>query len=551
MPRGVFKVGPMESLFGTTLPLKLHLGKMLTEEEVLLSQVFERRAEVKRAADAETNTERKILSSSGTAAAINRPSIVSAAYIAKSSASARGNDDDEYGGGGEAGQPESLLITSHPATLPTTGEGVAAAQDKKKTKKRPAEEVADELASGGGGSGMESEDGEAIRNDFAYVEPVTTGQAKKTSTGVLKKMRRTSTTNTSGDACADEEDDEVVVDMDTLDANALYASGYLSHETWDPELAATPKTHVLPNFGMISSDAAAQAQNRDTGAHAHKNNTLVLQVSIPDNANRWSVNICPEEHHGAHVLLHFNPRYKPGKLVLNNKEGTWGHGTSVRIDKRSGNRGTGALRSRDIEVLISIRDTGFAIFANKQSVAFFPHRSDISTLDTLAAVLCRTDDNGVLESVKFHKVWWGYRDPSLDEVPASVMTHMLVEQVEAFQEKIREDRRLAQSPTAEERAANAKAIAAGSKTARMLQITGLPVHDNDVDTLELEKLLYAVFEEFLPEDVHVNLGTNSGYLVLPSVEACLNALDELQGVGFEGADGAEYFLDIKRFKKAI
>ena len=69
--------------------------------------------------------------------------------------------------------------------------------------------------------------------------------------------------------------------------------------------------------------------------------------------------------------------------------------------------------------------------------------------------------------------------------------------------------------------------------------------------MELEKLLYEIFQDYTPEDIHVNLGTDSGYVRLPTVDACLDALDAMQGVGFEGDDGTEYFLDLSRFKKTF
>ncbi len=498
------------------LNLVSHNGVMLTEEEILLSQIFDRREAAKRAAEAEALAERKMLVSS--ASSINRTSILRTAKIpAQQNADKGEGEDDKIKSSEVLGRQPDLNSSQSNGSEDAAETKVSTNSEEapQKQRKRTAESLT-----------VDSDaEGEAIRNDFA--ETVSTKEAPRKSSIALKKSRKAT-------ADADEDDDEeVIVDMDTLDATALYASGFLSHVDWEPSMSSQPMTHILRDFVMVPSGA--------TGSPSTGNNTLVLQCSVPENPRRWSINLCPENHNrGTYVFLHFNPRYNKNRLILNNKQGMWGSGVGERMSREGGrNLGTTALLSKHIELMISIRETGFAVFANGKCCSFFPHRTDISKLKTLAVILNRTDDNGVLETITFHKVWWGHRDPALDPVPAALYTDSVADEVDAFIKR----------RDAEANASTSETTVSVGLTARMLQVTGLPVHHIDQEVLELEKLLFSIFEEYNPEDIHVDIGTDSGYVRLPSVDACLAALDSMQGVGFEASDGEQYFLDLTRFKK--
>ncbi len=558
-----------------------HNGKMLTHEEVGLSEIYERREAVKRAAEAEALAERKMLSHS--TAALNRPSIITSSkmHTDKNIEESPNNSEENdgpislLGNGNEVTTSHSdTMLDNEPAgVLPDSEGGVYVdtkqeeisngkkqqqthQQSSSQYKKNDDNVDADDdmqVVGSAPRSTVRDEDieGEAIRNDFADPS-VSIGNARRmdhqssTSGATLKKARITT---------EHDDDDEIIVDLDTLDARALYASGFLTHDEWDPSIATHNKVHILDNFGMVTSDSS------DNNKNMKSSNTLVLQLEIPDKPKRWSVEICPSEHHSSYKFLHFNPRYNKHEIIMNNKMGFWGAGRKVYMRKdtagKSQNRGTTALMSRQVELMISIRETGFAIFANGQCCAFFPHRSDLTKLSTLSAVLPRTDDNGVVETITFKKVWWGYRDPNKDEIPGSIYTPTIADEVEAFQEKLRQDHANetangnANSGTGEGTAEPASSSSNTSIVARTLEITGLPIHTIDKEILELEKLLYEIFQDYTPEDIHVNLGTDSGYVRLPTVDACLDALDAMQGVGFEGDDGTEYFLDLSRFKKTF
>ena len=142
--------------------------------------------------------------------------------------------------------------------------------------------------------------------------------------------------------------------------------------------------------------------------------------------------------------------------------------------------------SSNIELMISVRENGFACFANGECCCFFPHRTDISKLERLACVLPRTDDNGVVETVVFHKVWWGFRDPALDTVPRGIMD-MHLEEIELFQES--------------------RSKAQTEDSSCKLEVRGLPKYTESTEVMALERVVAAFFQPFAPTGCHIDAGT--------------------------------------------
>ena len=107
--------------------------------------------------------------------------------------------------------------------------------------------------------------------------------------------------------------------------------------------------------------------------------TLALKLTIPNNSNSWSINICPaKDYHNNNIFLHFNPRYNKKHLIMNDKQGTWGEGkkktfTDIHTSKNNG------ILAKEIDLIIQIRPDGFYIFANNIFNSFFYHRRDPTT----------------------------------------------------------------------------------------------------------------------------------------------------------------------------
>jgi len=524
-------------------------SRQLSEAEILLTQLYERQEKFKHAALLEAQAERKLL---GTVAASlsYRTVINTAAGLNKAAAAAEEEKEKEKEKEREAAAAATKV--EEEAKTDTAGHPDV---NKPAARNRPSAQVSDAPARSAPGKaqgqeldsifdqyaaaaadedsqleGADEEDVEAPHNDFVQpaasrVRPSAGHEAVR-----LRKKQRSAEEEA-------EEEAEVIVDLDTLDSSALYASGYLRVEDWDPKTATASQSYPLLGFGMVPEGGSACGD-----ADARPNNTLVVQLTVPAKPKRWSVNICPEGGADSHILLHFNPRYNKGKLVLNDKQVFWGAGRSVpmRADtgfgSRGAPRGAAALNSSSVELLISVRETGFACFVNGQCACFFPHRSDISDLQRLVCVLPRCDDNGVVESALFQKVWWGYRDPALDPLPPDVVGRA-AEEVEMFRAR-QAKKRQAGAPAQDD--------AVSSCT---LQVTGLPKHSDNQEIRQLETALMSMFEEFKPVNLNIAPGAGVGYILFPSVDYCLDALDGMQGVGLTDEKGEVHYLDIARLAK--
>lgn len=105
--------------------------------------------------------------------------------------------------------------------------------------------------------------------------------------------------------------------------------------------------------------------------------TLALRLSVPKNAGGWALNITPEEDLSlSDIYLHFNPRYKKGFIMLNDRQGTWGSPIKTQMDDGNHLRST-AIKASKMDLIVQVRREGFAVFINGVFTLFFMHRRDL------------------------------------------------------------------------------------------------------------------------------------------------------------------------------
>ena len=89
--------------------------------------------------------------------------------------------------------------------------------------------------------------------------------------------------------------------------------------------------------------------------------------------------------------------------------GTWG-----RPMKRSLIQ---SIRTNSVVLIIQIRQDGFYSYANGTFFAYFPHRTDISSMKTLALQIPAIDSMGTPEAITIHKIWWGRLEEAVLQTP--------------------------------------------------------------------------------------------------------------------------------------
>jgi hypothetical protein len=319
------------------------------------------------------------------------------------------------------------------------------------------------------------------------VENLATKAAIPAQSQKIKKRQRQS-----------EESSRVVEDT----KNVFSFSGLLSNSDWDPAKDPTNKEYILNNFGY------------------DKNNTLAMKLTLPSGTNRWSFNICPPDHRDStNILLHFNPRYGNKKeLIMNDKQGTWGTALRQYFSSLNGSSGGhSGLQSNSIELVVHIKEEGFAIFVNGSFCVFYEHRRRPDVCSSLRLTLPAIDDNGNPERAVFHKIWWGERQPSL-EVPANILA--------PFQGKS-----IGENPS-------------GLKT---ITVSGLPGLYDLKELHWLEELLLVLFGDFSPEFVNiVPGGKGMAYVRLESVNQVEEAINALDGSNIE-EQGKPYTLNLTKY----
>mmetsp|Transcript_8924 Transcript_8924/g.13403 ORF Transcript_8924/g.13403 Transcript_8924/m.13403 type:complete len:478 (-) Transcript_8924:84-1517(-) len=297
------------------------------------------------------------------------------------------------------------------------------------------------------------------------------------------------------------------VATDELDGDMFPSMGLLLTEDWNPQKVhssgGTAKEFLLDDFSVL------------------KNQTLAFKITVPSSSRRWSINIGPEEMlnrtgsgdndnelcshllpgQWSEVYFHFNPRYESRRReILQNdmSRGLWG-----LIDRRSF-AAFNVLPTGTFTLVIQIRADGFYTSVNGMFLTFFAHRRDrdMSEHRRLALQLGLADDKGTPESVIFHKVWWGRRDPktTVDFIGFT---------------------------------AAAKDSTIDEDQARSLFVGGLPKSDTAED---LEELLWDIFGEYDMEIINIIPSRGYAFLKMSTVANALDAIASCNGYSVENID---------------
>ena len=234
-------------------------SRTLSEPEILLTQLYERREKAQLAAQMEAQAERKLLGTMAatlsyrsvitTAAGLNKAAAAAAEEEREAAAAAATALKEEQVDNAEEKNPTTAAARSKPLAV-----AAVAAKREGKAKGGTQEEGLDSIFAGQYVPDEEDEeeeeagdDGEALRNDFADASRRIGKSGASASAGAALQLRKKAR---SAEAEA-EADAEVIVDLDTLDSTALYASGYLSVDGWDPKTATTSRSFTLDRFGTV------------------------------------------------------------------------------------------------------------------------------------------------------------------------------------------------------------------------------------------------------------------------------------------------------------
>jgi len=164
----------------------------------------------------------------------------------------------------------------------------------------------------------------------------------------------------------------------------FHPDGIVSEQSWSSLTADSDYQLILEDFSF------------------DRKQTLGLRVVVPRESLSWSFNVSPEDDwHNSNILLHFNPRYKKSELIMNDKQGTWNDGMSLKFSSSDGMK---ALMSSELDLTVQLRPMGFFIFVHDEFCALFPHRRDPSQLSRFKLTFNAKDGNGNVQNVVLHKV---------------------------------------------------------------------------------------------------------------------------------------------------
>ena len=157
------------------------------------------------------------------------------------------------------------------------------------------------------------------------------------------------------------------------------------------------------------------------------NNTLVLEVTVAPDADRWALNLCPLLHdEAANILCHMNPRRveRGGVLVLNDKlNDEWLRADKVPLadlppafglDHKLIKLQLDVVDSTTLFVNATIDDKPLSSFKSRLPPP--PHGADVIFL------VSTKDDFGNPEAITIHKAWWGWH-PTLPRLPLHLRPH--------------------------------------------------------------------------------------------------------------------------------
>lgn len=411
-------------------------------------------------------------------------------------------------------------------------------------------------------SPIESSIGSSSIGDVSSASPSTTEvgtAATTTTTAIIKKKRKLEE--------VEDDDNESTTPVEGVGSFVRRMDQPDDGPAWNSAVEPKDACWLLPDFG-ISEDIAATTYNQ----------TILLKLSVPKGSPSWSLSIAPIKSKSAvapiisqaeegsssssssnssteelivqkepvqptvpvhdeylyDVLFHFNPRYRKGQLAMNDKQGTWGMLMNRKLGKTVS---VEEILAAELEVMIQIRKEVYVVFVNRKFCDFFPHRRDMAPLQghSLCLAMLAKDGNGNPQGVEVHKVWWGKRDPSLDQIPTKIQ-----EEVAAL--------------------AASSAQQAQLVVARSIVVSGLPKIMDLVELHVLESDLYGIFGTISPagaggealgiETIFLPPGKGVAYVKLLDPYMIQSTIDQLDGTEI-GDPSCSFRLQLSKMATSI
>jgi len=269
--------------------------------------------------------------------------------------------------------------------------------------------------------------------------------------------------------------------------------GMVSELVWDCQNNSEPFVNILPAFDLT------------------KNNTVRFKITIPNNSPGWVFDICPSnDKYLTDVRLHFNTQYKKrNRITMTNKLGTWGDALHTSVNPNED--------EDEMTVTVQIIDIGFLIFINNIFTTFFPHRTNVATLQGDLKIVFMPCKKEKLYQYTIYDIWWGHENNLLTDADAEQI-QLIINKNASLNTTL-----IPQEP-------------------RTLFIEGIP-ETNDLEVLQtVEYSLIQILEDLQLSPV-VSLIPNStfGYIRFDSVEQATLALPELKNLQFDDDELGMHF----------
>jgi hypothetical protein len=342
-----------------------------------------------------------------------------------------------------------------------------------------------------------SEKNEIAKKKVSQPPPPPQSQSSPQSSPQSQPIQKTITTNEKAKKPIKiskivEDIDNYISDDDSI-PDFYSSSSLLQSIDWNPSVLNTGKSWVLNDFNL------------------NYRQTVVLKVSVPIRATKWTINICPSNKNGlSDILFHFNFRQTKRHIILNDKVGTWGG--SIRLKYPT-------IKTPTFEVMIQFRKEGFCLFIDNNFWGILCHRRKIDDMNDLFLTIPAMGDDFEFEEVVVHKMWWGYKSPEFDVIPTEKFQTHIIEQQE----------KLPETPFYD----------------RTLIISGLPKCTDRELQYSQEIALKEIFAEL--ESVSVLPDSDTAFVRLPTPNHVDSIIEEFEGeMQMAGEKGGIYVLKLEK-----
>jgi len=239
--------------------------------------------------------------------------------------------------------------------------------------------------------------------------------------------------------------------------------------------------------------------------------TVILKVTVPKSAIKWTINISPTKNIRFNdILFHSNFRQSKNSVIFNDRVGTWGDWIKLYYPR---------TKTTTYEVMIQMRKEGFCLFIDNNFFGILNHRRDIDQYKHLILSIPATGDDFESEEVIVNKIWWGYKSPEFHIIP----TEKLKTQTDEQKEKIPD------TPYYD----------------RTLFISGLPQCTDREVQYSQENALREIFPEL--EAVSVPPNSDQAFVRFPSPSHVDSTIEEFEGeMQMAGEKGGIYVLKLSK-----